>query len=103
MSKIADPIRIGVDSGWKVVDGSRLTQDVALECDVAIVGSGAGGGTAAELLSQAGLKVVIVEEGPLKSSSDFRTPSSTRSRRAARRRTRPSPFCKAATWAAQPR
>jgi choline dehydrogenase-like flavoprotein len=72
MSKIADPIRIGVVSGWKVIDGATLTKDLALECDVVIVGSGAGGGTAAEILSQAGLKVVIVEEGPLKSSSDFR-------------------------------
>ncbi len=40
-------------------------------CDVAIIGSGAGAGITAELLSKAGLKVVIVEEGPLKSSSDF--------------------------------
>jgi choline dehydrogenase-like flavoprotein len=39
---------------------------------VAIVGSGAGAGITAELLSQAGLELVIVEEGPLKSSRDFR-------------------------------
>lgn len=72
MTKIPDPIRIGVDSGWKVIDGAQLTKDLTLQCDVAIVGSGAGGGTAAEILTQAGLKVVIIEEGPLKSSSDFR-------------------------------
>jgi choline dehydrogenase len=43
-----------------------------LECDVVIVGSGAGGGVTADLLSAAGLSVVIVEEGPLRSSTDFR-------------------------------
>lgn len=72
MSKFPDPIRIGVDLGWKVIDGAKLTSDLVLECDVAIVGSGAGGGTAAETFTQAGFKVIIVEEGPLKSSSDFR-------------------------------
>lgn len=40
-------------------------------CDVAIVGSGAGAGVTAELLVKAGLKVVMIEEGPLKSSTDF--------------------------------
>lgn len=43
-----------------------------MQCDVAIVGSGAGAGITAELLTDAGLDVVLVEEGPLKSSSDFR-------------------------------
>ena len=38
-------------------------QDLALEADVAIVGTGAGGGTAAEILAQAGLSVVLLEEG----------------------------------------
>jgi choline dehydrogenase-like flavoprotein len=68
---IADPIRIGVASGWKTIDAARLDKPRDLEADVAIVGSGAGGGMTAELLSRAGLDVVIVEEGPLASSSDF--------------------------------
>ncbi len=42
-----------------------------IECDVLIAGSGAGGGVAAEIFTQFGLKVVIVEEGPLKTSADF--------------------------------
>jgi choline dehydrogenase-like flavoprotein len=39
---------------------------------VAIVGTGAGAGITAELLTAAGLSVVLIEEGPLKSSTDFR-------------------------------
>jgi choline dehydrogenase-like flavoprotein len=68
---IADPIEAGLRRGWKVVDASRAERDLALEADVAIVGSGAGGGTAAEILAAAGLRVVLLEEGPLRSSRDF--------------------------------
>ncbi len=42
-----------------------------IDCDVVIVGSGAGGGVTAEILAASGLAVVIVEEGPLRSSRDF--------------------------------
>ena len=42
-----------------------------MTCDVVIVGTGAGAGITAELLTQAGLDVVMIEEGPLKSSTDF--------------------------------
>lgn len=70
--RIADPIRAGLAAGWDVVDASRLAADLAVEADVAIVGSGAGGGVAAEILALAGLKVVLLEEGPLRSSTDFR-------------------------------
>ena len=69
---IPDPIRAGLARGWDVVDASSLAADLAIDADVAIVGSGAGGGVTAETLALAGLKVVILEEGPLRSSSDFR-------------------------------
>jgi choline dehydrogenase-like flavoprotein len=69
---IADPIREGLASGWSVIDASRLALDTTLEADVAIVGTGAGGGIVAETLCDAGLRVVMIEEGPLRSSSDFR-------------------------------
>ena len=62
----------GIASGWKVIDASALAAAQTLEADVAIIGSGAGGGLSAEILSQAGLRVVLVEEGPLKTSADFR-------------------------------
>jgi choline dehydrogenase-like flavoprotein len=71
-STIADPFEAGLGAGWKVIDASTLAQDITLDADVAIAGSGAGGGTAAEILANAGLAVVILEEGPLKTSSDFR-------------------------------
>ncbi|WP_234977484.1 GMC family oxidoreductase [Ferrimonas marina] len=61
----------GLAAGWDHIDGSTLQSPRALECDVVIVGSGAGGGTAAEILSQRGLKVVLVEAGPLKTAADF--------------------------------
>jgi choline dehydrogenase-like flavoprotein len=70
-SKLPDPFRAGLASGWKVLDASTLTEDRIIEADVAVVGTGAGGGTAAEILADAGLSVVMIEEGPLASSSDF--------------------------------
>ena len=68
----SDPYATGLASGWKVIDASTLAQDLTLDADVAITGSGAGGGTTAEILALAGLDVVVLEEGPLKTSSDFR-------------------------------
>jgi len=62
----------GIASGWKVIDASTLTAPQTLEADVAIIGSGAGGGVAAEVLSLAGLKVLLLEEGPLKTSDSFK-------------------------------
>jgi choline dehydrogenase-like flavoprotein len=72
MTLRADPFAAGLASGWQVRDASALTGDLSLEADVAIVGTGAGGGTAAEILANAGLKVVMLEEGPLASSQAFR-------------------------------
>lgn len=69
---VPDLFAEGLARGWKTHNGSRLEQDLTLEADVAIVGSGAGGGTTAEILSAAGYKVLIIEEGPLKTSGDFK-------------------------------
>jgi choline dehydrogenase-like flavoprotein len=54
----------------KTFDANLLSTD-SLSADVIIIGTGAGGGTSAEILAQAGLKVLMIEEGPLKSTSDF--------------------------------
>ena len=61
----------GVAQGWKAVHLGRQKQNARIECDVVIVGTGAGGGTTAEILTQAGLDVVLIEEGPLRTSRDF--------------------------------
>ncbi|WP_373886598.1 GMC family oxidoreductase N-terminal domain-containing protein [Duganella sp. BJB480] len=68
---IPDPIQAGLAAGWRVTDCARLDADLTLEADVVIVGSGAGGGVSAEILALSGLRVLIVEEGALRSSSDF--------------------------------
>lgn len=62
----------GVSAGWKVQNAGQLKNNQTLECDVVIIGTGAGGGTTAEILTQAGLDVVLIEEGPLRTSRDFR-------------------------------
>jgi choline dehydrogenase-like flavoprotein len=68
---IPDPWAKGIAGGWDVIDGARIDEDETLEADVVIVGSGAGGGVSAEILAQAGLKVIVVEAGRLQSSDDF--------------------------------
>ena len=55
----------------KTIEPLEITADTELECDVVVVGSGAGGGTAAGVLSQAGLDVVVVEAGGYYSEEDF--------------------------------
>ncbi len=68
-----DPFRQGKNlASWSLIDGADLSEDITLEADVVIVGSGAGGGVAAEILSRSGRKVILIEEGSLKSSGDFR-------------------------------
>jgi choline dehydrogenase-like flavoprotein len=69
---IPDPYEAGLARGWKIVDGARPDADRTLDADVVIVGSGAGGGVTAEILALSGLSVIIVEEGALKSSRDFK-------------------------------
>jgi len=41
-----------------------VTAPVRHDCDVLIIGSGAGGATTAAILAEAGLDVIVVEEGP---------------------------------------
>lgn len=53
-----------------------LYRPTTLYCDVAVVGSGAGGATAAAELAEAGYDVVILEEGSYYGTNDFNARSS---------------------------
>lgn len=72
MPTLPDPIQEGVARGWQLLDANNVEAQRILNADVLIIGSGAGGGTAAEIFANAGLNVLILEEGPLRSSNDFR-------------------------------
>ncbi|MBB5203351.1 choline dehydrogenase-like flavoprotein [Inhella inkyongensis] len=72
MSSLPDPIQEGLKRGWKVRGAEFGALPPEITVDVAIIGSGAGGGITAEMLSRAGLSVLIIEEGPLRSSSHFK-------------------------------
>lgn len=69
---LTDRIAQGLEAGWKVTDGATLTQDQTHEADVVVIGTGAGGGTTAEILAKSGLSVILVEEGRLYHQKDFR-------------------------------
>jgi len=70
---------IGYDGPLGKLDGAPakaltitpITKDTKLECDVVIVGSGAGGGAAAGVLAGAGLEVIVVESGGYYDDQDF--------------------------------
>lgn len=57
-----------------VIQHPELSADTTVECDVAIVGSGAGGATIARELAAAGLDVAVIEEGGPAHRSDFHGP-----------------------------
>src|SRR5690554_5361516 len=67
---VPDLFRQGMRDGWQVFDATQSIPNLP-EFDVIIIGSGAGGGTAAEILALAGQRVLILEEGSLKTSRDF--------------------------------
>ncbi len=55
----------------KALSPTPIERDTTLECDVVIVGSGAGGGAAAGVLAGAGLDVIVVEGGDYYDDRDF--------------------------------
>ncbi len=54
-----------------VFDRNDIHGDTVLGCDVVIVGSGAGGATAAAELAEAGFDVIVLEEGSYWGTRDF--------------------------------
>lgn len=69
---IPDLYTQGIAQGWQVTDATTLTSGAEFSADVLIIGSGAGGATSARILSEAGLRVLIIEEGGLFTSTSFK-------------------------------
>ena len=55
----------------RVHPGAALGGDLAVECDVVVIGTGAGGGVVAKELAEQGVAVVMVEEGHWFGREDF--------------------------------
>jgi choline dehydrogenase-like flavoprotein len=55
----------------RVHAAAALSGDASLDCDVVVVGTGAGGAVAAKELAEAGVAVVMIEEGDYADRRDF--------------------------------
>src|SRR5215467_14131108 len=64
-----------------VTVGARLDRNQVLRADAVVVGTGAGGATAAARLRDAGLDVLMLEEGDLHRTETFTTDPATMIRR----------------------
>jgi choline dehydrogenase-like flavoprotein len=55
----------------QIIDGNHADEDLDLECDVVVIGSGAGGAACAYELASRGRAVVLLEEGDFHRRSSF--------------------------------
>jgi choline dehydrogenase-like flavoprotein len=65
------PLGPPADPAPKAIEPIRPRAGETLDCDVCVVGSGAGGGTAAGVLAAAGLDVLVLEAGDYYDDADF--------------------------------
>ena len=65
----------------QIVDGNQASEDLDLECDVVVIGSGAGGAACAYELASRGRAVVLLEEGDFHRRSSFTARPAEMSRR----------------------
>ncbi|HVK78130.1 MAG TPA: GMC family oxidoreductase, partial [Kofleriaceae bacterium] len=66
--------RAEVKPAWfreRVHDGATIDSDRAVEADVVVIGTGAGGAVVAKELAEAGVAVVMIEEGAYFDRTDF--------------------------------
>ncbi|MFK7927752.1 MAG: GMC family oxidoreductase N-terminal domain-containing protein [Myxococcota bacterium] len=61
----------------RVLTAADRTQDTVWDCDVCIIGSGAGGAVLAAGLAEQGASVVVLEAGPHRSRADFKMREAT--------------------------
>jgi hypothetical protein len=68
-----DPPLTREKNRWQeqVLDAATLPEGETLECDVVVVGTGAGGAPMAKALAERGHAVLLVEEGPYFTRKDF--------------------------------
>ena len=55
----------------RVEDGARISGPRTVRCDACVIGTGAGGAPVAKELAEAGMSVVMLEEGPHFTTDDF--------------------------------